>query len=111
MELLQKISQEILTVSGIEMQFVKCQIEIFTNEKGSGITGECFDSNNLKVSYLDVFELNHDFNDWIQEWFNMSGISQNRWNKAELTVYKDGKYEVRTWWDSEFQILLYGEDN
>ena len=111
MELLQKISQEILTVSGIEMQFVKCQIEIFTNEKGSGITGECFDSNNLKVSYLDVFELNLDFNDWIQEWFNMSGLSQNRWNKAELTVYKDGKYEVKTCWDSEFQISLYGEDN
>ncbi len=111
MNYLNKISQELTTVFDTITLFIKCDIEIFTVEEGCGLEGNCFDFSSSITSSLKVSKLDTDILDWIVEWHKSTSLGSNRWNKAGFTVYKDGRYEVKTWWDSEFQISLYGEDN
>ncbi|MDI9858339.1 hypothetical protein [Flectobacillus roseus] len=113
MDFLERICQNIVSVFDEETYYVKFKLEIYTQGDGLGYHGICFDLQNIAITKysLDTKKLDDNINMWLWDWWNQTCSSENRWNKAELTVYKDGKYEVRTWWDSEFQILLYGEDN
>jgi len=86
-------------------------MEIYDKEQGNGFSAYCIDENNAIFGIDADIDYEFSFNEKIAEWHKETSIRENRWNKAEFTVYKDGRYEVKTWWDSEFQISLYGEDN
>ena len=86
--------------------------EYYTVEKGGAIDAILHLNHGDKKTFRD-FETTFIWNLQllISAYFDVTSLDSNRWNKAEFTVYKDGRYEVKTWWDSEFQISLYGEDN
>lgn len=87
-------------------------VEYYTIEKGGSLDSILHLQNGDIITFRD-FDTSFIWSIWslINLYFNATSYSTNRWNKAEFTVYKDGRYDVKTWWDSEFQISLYGEDN
>ncbi len=83
------------------------EIDYYTEEKGFGIKGNTFNNEGLHLSYLDFdAEIVWNISDILIEWQN--GIyEEQRWNKAIFTTYSDGHFEVKTWWDEDFQKELY----
>lgn len=108
---LETIKNEILLVADINSYYTKVQIEIYTLEDGSGIWGECFSKEGEKIASLIVSKLSLEFDRLIAEWNAVTSLNDNKWNKAEITIYRNGAYELRTWWDVEFQKCLYGTED
>ncbi|RYU97071.1 hypothetical protein [Emticicia agri] len=101
---LESIKNEILSIGDINSFCIKAQIEVYTREDGSGIRGQCFDSEGKKISSLNVSKLRLEFDRLVSEWNALTSSNDNKWNKAELSIYRNGNYEVTTWWDTEIFV-------
>ncbi len=51
-----------------------------------------------------------DLADILHPWNAETLNTPERWNKAQSTIYKDGRIEIKSWWDAEFQKSLYNTD-
>ncbi len=101
---------EFINVESKQTNFISITIFVnyFTKEDEFEIDREIVNTNGEK--YIDrnfPVKFLIEFDDLIREYHS----KQKTWNKAMFTVYKDGSYTTKTWWDSEFQISLYGIDN
>lgn len=73
-------------------------------ERGFSLIGDFFDNNDNFItyaSYNNAFELRSLIFDWQEK------TIYSPWNKATFTTYANGKYEIKTWWDEDFQKSLH----
>jgi hypothetical protein len=108
MKSLEAISETIVSLIMPNEAFKsKTFIEFYDKEQGYGLKGEYFDINDSFTGYLSFKGKIDILDEHILSWH----LNSEKWNKAEFTVYKDGRYEVKTWWDAEFQKSLYGTED
>lgn len=95
-----------------ENEVVKFTIEYYTKEIGNSIDRFYTKNDGIVVNdrSLDAAFI-WNFGSKLDEFFQESSIGENCWNKAEFILFKDGRYEVNTWWDTDFQKSLYGTEN
>lgn len=92
-------------------QSISLLMEIYEREPGNGFTATYVNSEGEKSSIDADVQYNFMFNFEIFSWHKETSIGENRWNKAEFTVNKNGTYEVKTWWDADLQKSLYGDED
>lgn len=84
------------------------EIEYYTKEKGYGIQGDCITIKTEFVRYMNYSGgINKKLSSYIHSWNNNLINTIDKWNKAQITVYRDGRSDVRAWWDEDFQKALY----
>ncbi|WP_273215125.1 hypothetical protein [Runella zeae] len=80
-------------------------IEFYSEEHGSGLQGDYYDKEGLFIKYADYRDCTNILG-FITEW--KSDLKENKkWNKSQFTTFKNGHFEVKTWWDEDFQKELY----
>ena len=95
-----------------ENEAVKLVIEYYAREMGNSIDRFYTKKDGMIVNDRSISsEFIWNFGLKLDDFFQKSSIGENRWNKAEFTLYKDGHYEVNTWWDVKFQKSLYGTED
>ena len=83
------------------------EIDFYTREIGFRIQGDGLDSSGCFVKYMNYGDLSDFISTAIHSWNFKTINTPGRWNKSRFVVYKDGRTEVKTWWDQEFQRSLY----
>ncbi|KAB7732968.1 hypothetical protein F5984_03220 [Rudanella paleaurantiibacter] len=85
-------------------------MEYYNREPGVGYKAYCTNKSGQNVD-IDA-DVNYDFLFLykIIEWNRENATSSNLWNKAQFSLNIKGSFEIKTWWDEEFQKKLYNED-
>lgn len=84
-------------------------MEYYNQEPGVGYSAYCINTNGQTID-IDA-DVNYDFLFLykIIDWNKENAIINNLWNKAQFSLNNEGNFEIKTWWDEEFQKRLYGE--
>src|SRR6218665_2134662 len=71
---------------------VTLQMEVYEREPGNGFIAWCIDNDGNTINIDADVQYEFMFNFKIFSWHKETSIGENRWNKAEFTVIKDGQF-------------------
>ena len=86
------------------------ELEYYNKEDGYGIQGDCINFDSEFIQFMNYSGgINDNLSEPIRTWNYELANTSERWNKARIIVFRDGRTEVKSWWDEDFQKSLYSK--
>ncbi|WP_028664766.1 hypothetical protein [Runella zeae] len=107
MKYLEQINEVFFAMLDTNIYKLVTDIAFYNREQEFGLQGDFFDSHERFLAYASYKGKAFLINESILKWQSDALQLNTPWNKAIFTTYSDGHFEVKTWWDEDFQKQLY----